>query len=259
MILNVPGKCLTDILCLVAANEGDLINELVAFFLHHCRVTVHDTVKIGNKSSQEIADRVENAIWRRDNYLDLLMNQDKLMEILTRCEHFQARPHDLTLAQKIWKRLEELFQVLSVDPVSEPNPENLPFARTKEMYDAKAKEMGRWIDKLFGNNGITTYLHILVMHCGDLIATGFSFVRWANYDIEGKHAVIRRTSRSTFGQPTLPKRIVANDASSRGNEKKLSRRRRERESEQLQNVGATKRGRKKSPESKKKWHTNRTG
>ncbi len=87
----------------------------------------------------------------------------------------------------------------------------LPWVCNRETFDAKAKELGVWVKALFGNAGFTTYLHILIAHCGYLIERGYDFARFANFDIEGKHLVLKKTTKGVTGKKDYARHALQAD------------------------------------------------
>jgi len=183
------------------SEETDLIQEIVEYFKSHCGVYVAEKAKNANgKQVKDIQTRVENAVWRRDNYLKLLATIEMLLAIIERSRHFSARASKMEELRKIWKLMREMFQVLSVDVKDAAEMKNLPWERSSQVYNSKAKELRTLIHNLHGAAGFTTYIHIFLEHCGYLIDTEYAFCRFANYDIEGTHAVIKRVTKSITGK-----------------------------------------------------------
>jgi hypothetical protein len=204
MCTNIPAKMLKDML-LYVGEEKDIVQELVAYFKDHCKVYVADTAtNEQGKSVKEIQTRVANAVWRRDNYMRLLTTIEVLLGVIARGRHFSKKVEEMALLGQIWIRTREMFQVLGVDTKDTAEMEKLPWTRTSAVYDAKAKELHAWIHELHGDAGFTTYIHIFIAHCGHLIDTGYSFCRFANFNIEGTHADIKRVSQSITGKKNWP-------------------------------------------------------
>lgn len=211
LILNVAKKLLLSMLAYIADKEKNVINEVVEFLKSFCDVYVHTSVKIGKglqkKVATDLKSRVENAIWRRKNWLKLLIHSPELMAILARAEQWKERPSDLELWKKIWERSVEMFAALQVDIHDQAEMKRVHTWRTE--YTKRAAELGNWLFQLEGASGFTTYIHIWLYHCGELIERGYDFARCANYDIEGVHLVIKQQTKGSTGQKTFPKLAIA--------------------------------------------------
>lgn len=104
-----------------------------------------------------------------------------------------------------------MFQAILVDPQDEEELAQLPWERTRVAFEAAALDLAGAILELHGKAGFTTYYHILLQHGGELIEQGWDFARMANYDIEGKHAQLKRTTKGVAGHKNHPRFAVEQD------------------------------------------------
>lgn len=218
---SVPEKCLGLTIASVGQHEHDIHEQMVAFFRDKCKVYVHPSVKIGQKQSKVIQDRVEKALWRRDNWMRLMSEADDLVSILQRAEHFQQQPQELERVRRMWILVREMFQMLNVDRNDENAVAEFAWSLNRAEYDKRADELRNILSIKWKDSAFTTYMHIFLDHVGELIERGHNFARLANFNIEAKHAVERQRHRGAMGQPTIAKSVVVRDSLARVTGKRL--------------------------------------
>jgi hypothetical protein len=71
---------------------------------------------------------------------------------------------------------------------------------TEEEWLDEARPFGQAFCTAYGRKQVTTYMHIFVYHYGFFLQTYHGIEKFANYALEGKHRVTKRTlARATSG------------------------------------------------------------
>ncbi len=71
---------------------------------------------------------------------------------------------------------------------------------SEEEWKAQGRSLGQAFVAAYTQEDVTTYLHIFVYHYGYFLATYDGIEKFANFDLEGKHSVIKRIlAHSTSG------------------------------------------------------------
>lgn len=215
IILRVVDKLLSNSLEFVSLQDNDVANELVAFFKDECGVNVFDSVKVNDKSVKELKLRVHKSPWRRESCLRLVVARAKFLEILQKIEQFTVNKEMYGHAVQMWNSTATLFDILMRDWVSvdvELDRDELNQAKTT--FIAEGKALLSSVVALNGSGGVTTYIHVLVVHCVDLLGV-ISFPRFSNYDIEGKNLKVKRFKKSPQGTKDFEKQVLKCDKFSR--------------------------------------------
>jgi hypothetical protein len=258
--LNGPRKLLEELLSVIAINEKDVTNQVIAFLRDRCGVYVSDSVIDGKAEKRDILTRVITALWRRDNWLKLLAHSSELMVAVSQAQQFIQKPDEFQQVCTLWKGVVDLFSVMIADPNDAEALKDLNVQYTHEAYDVMACEVRGLMNKLYGPKAFTTYWHIILDHVGELIEAGHNFPRYANFDIEGKHLVLKKATKGVTGnkrmaQIALEKDITGRSAKQETKKRNLKRERDEKARDKLVLAGQKKRGRKLNPNKKAPLHT----
>jgi hypothetical protein len=205
--LHLLIRTLVMILQKTLGNVGD-DEESAAQLEIYFKSTVKLSFVPQNKGTVKKAfwERIKDGHWTYDVCMRFLKERKQFLTILGGAKQWKAKIQQI---EDIWNGYAQLIRVALSEKGEElvDGATPLPFPRTE--FKRKAIEWGKKLVREFKSPVVTSYIHCLVMHVGDLLDQNWH--RISTFPIENQHQLVRKHHRNDFPKKTFGKTVLQMD------------------------------------------------
>ncbi|KAL6069211.1 hypothetical protein QOT17_007748 [Balamuthia mandrillaris] len=145
------------------------------------------------KKKRTLLERVEKSCFGRPQHQAIIEHHQRFLMVLQEGARTPQQQKKVAEVIKVWTSYHKLISLAVHDKVN----------ITQEEWLAEAREFGHAFTAHYDNSEVTPYIHIFVYHLGFYLEKFGSVQRFANFGIESKHSVNKKTiqqSSSHFQQ-----------------------------------------------------------